>query len=1692
MDLVNPSPSEANRDVANSEGFTLPFQTETRKNLNEKSETVNVSNSYTMLKPEYLVEDRNAREKQVTHLDAMINVEVKGEEKTSNLTNHFSNGDATSGRGNETSVDGREEQKDLKRVEIKVLSGQGSKFWIAGLINDEIVTAFADSAADISLFPKDKAEGMIRTELEKPFEVSGFRGKESVLITHTVEVVMDFKPGILKTSFYLCDTRDLIIGSDILQDRDKKVSLHTGDRCFEVDDYKINTSRTESAARKEYNRRNKLGVEQYLTEFEQVFGAPLMRSTGRVYLPPQQCIDIKAVLSGKNRLRNGDHSLLSYFDQGEGEIFVPSLTFRDMKVDAIRSIPITNLTRNGFWLPSGFVIGEAVTHSISSSGPKRNYCEIYNVDEVRRQLSSRDSNAKDGAVRQKDRIIINAVSKASTSKVTESNAAEAEEAGAASKDKAAERPSGPVLFSDLVGVNKHEQAIFDQCREYGVQMDYDLEQTRPNVHVNEIKEPDYKAERLKAEQCPYWPDKAKFLEQFELSHIDAETRVKIEELLWAYRHIWYADDHPEQFRKGLQNCQPVIIRRIAGAIPKKVPSRQLSGEKLKMLQQHLDSLQSQGVIVPYEDGQWASPVHIVLEERYSAKHGKNIHKARVTIDLRNMNAVICPLAYPIPNCEEFRRDMAQYSWYSCVDGKAWFHQILVNSESSKECFCISAAGRIWRMVRLCMGAKVSPSIAQCLVDLMFKNHDNCRAYLDDFTTFSHNLEDHLKHLEKTFGLCSYYNMLLAPNKAHLATQTMRNLGFQVASKETSMCSEKIDKIKGLIFPEDKKQLISTLAFFQFFNRVAPKLSEYTAPLRRLALPNVRFKPDASHVEAFEKARAHLMDSNVTAIRAPSQKLEDLIYLFCDASCSAIGCVLTQMQQPDDNAKAKELYLIGTFSSVVPEIWENFPPWLLELIALWETTRKYRWLLLGRNFIVCSDSATVKSWSNLELIPKDLSRKILALQQFSFKILFLESRMNPSDLLSRAELPLATENRGCYQRFMEGRIINAKGEIVPVESLFCAKKAQEIADFFTKTRKQQMSRAISSDQMKEKKNQEYQQMLYDSKYEQDDSTLLIDSSSISVDVIDFDTEEEFRAVVPEVPQMEQRADLISVAAVDLDDQELAEGRAEIMEDVPLINDMPSSLALPTYNDQELSRITAMQTNDNNIKYILGYLKGTIVPPGKIEVMAQPSEIRDFIRHRSNFRLNSQNVLMRVWIDRKGNMTPLIVVGTDAFQKLLSETHNFNPGSGRPSIPHLGQNRTFSALSGTFYTFKMREKVAKFVSSCPVCHLDNHLSHGMKEDKGEQISFEPLSLMIVDYLGPLSGWASTSTGSPRYVFLMIDAATRFLITVATKDVGDDETFRAVLEARKQLCGLPKRIASDDAIFREHSAARKYLEEAGVSIIHGKASISRDQSKVERAISTLTRTICKLHTEVPSASFERILSEATLAQNSAITRGTGKSPRELHFVRSPSTFLNVEPKDVQPGKRSLKEAVSAARAAGREVLQDEVRQFIKRNENTSPTAYTKRLVKDDLVLKRRTSFPLGSPRKLCHKTSIDCYRVVERVASNSYRVISIIDNSTYIYPGDLLVRLRHHDIEDARKLVDDMRKIVERNSARSAATRMATRSGRPAPSIAALQFRRRLEQTSSLGPPASTGAELWLGKLFENTAETKTEAETCDDMK
>ena len=369
-------------------------------------------------------------------------------------------------------------------------------------------------------------------------------------------------------------------------------------------------------------------------------------------------------------------------------------------------------------------------------------------------------------------------------------------------------------------------------------------------------------------------------------------------------------------------------------------------------------------------------------------------------------------------------------------------------------------------------------------------------------------------------------------------------------------------------------------------------------------------------------------------------------------------------------------------------------------------------------------------------------------------------------------------------------------------------------------------------------------------------------------------------------------------------------------------------------------------------------------------------------------------------------------------------------------HFGQRRTFEVVSKRFYAFNLREKTNKFVKSCAICALYK-ISRSQREDTGNHVTTEPLALLTLDCAGPYHGIFASSTGSGRYVLVAIDAFSRYAFGVVISSTSDDEIFRAMMEIRKQLCGLPSKVSCDNALLREHSRARRFLEENNVRILHGLPYVSRSQSKCERVIQTISRLFLKYHTQQPSLPMHKLVDEAVMAYNSTPHESlpNGLSPREVHFSRAPRSFLHAEPEVDAAAPPSIKAALSAARAVREEVLEHDVASYAKRQQKTSPTCYASRLKVGDLAIQKRTSYPAHTPRKLAFRVVIDAFEVTARVATNAFRVTSIITGDEQVLAGDLLIKIRGMEKDDLRALCQEMERVAARNSSR--VTARVTRS-------------------------------------------------------
>ena len=566
-------------------------------------------------------------------------------------------------------------------------------------------------------------------------------------------------------------------------------------------------------------------------------------------------------------------------------------------------------------------------------------------------------------------------------------------------------------------------------------------------------------------------------------------------------------------------------------------------------------------------------------------------------------------------------------------------------------------------------------------------------------------------------------------------------------------------------------------------------------------------------------------------------------------------------------------------------------------------------------------------------------------------------------------------------------------------LFSDRKCKEAEDFFRRHRRQALVEAVESDAVDETLGGDAEQDSHDELVD-----ALLGDAPTSLD------SPEALAASMEVAGCSS----VSSCAIGLDDDEIEDGVDEELEDSPPDEVIDDDVELPKFDEFRLKKVKELQRDDES-QQIKRFVKGEETPPGKTEALVASHAVKHYLRHRSWFRVTPQDVLIRRWVDSRGAVTDLIVVGEDEFKTLVKDTHS-NPIS---SHRHFGVRKTFTAMNQVYFAFRGRLILKQVIAQCATCALNNYPKNA-KECEGNQIVSRSNEAGCADLAGPISGIGRSAAGRSRYVFVYCDLHSRFVFSKVLSSCADKDVLGALVDLKNQLCGFPSSFLCDNALLTSRSESLKFLKENGVRILHGLAYVSRCQSRCERTIGTLFRLICKLSTDQPTLPFHRLVSESTQIINSSPSDGLpqGLCPKDVFFNSPPSNFLMHQ-------SMSSAKSRGVSKLASELTLKADVERFLKRRNDKSASDYSSRLKVGDLCLKKKMRFPNNVNKKLAFKLHIDCFKIMSRVGTNSFRCQSLRDGNNQVLPGDVLVRVKSLDEAGLLELCREMEKIASRNA-------------------------------------------------------------------
>jgi hypothetical protein len=455
----------------------------------------------------------------------------------------------------------------------------------------------------------------------------------------------------------------------------------------------------------------------------------------------------------------------------------------------------------------------------------------------------------------------------------------------------------------------------------------------------------------------------------------------------------YKDVFPDTLPKVDPNAkvkEGAVVHRIEltdGAKPYSQPLRRMSTQELdelkKQLQEYLDS----GRIRPSESP-WGT--NVIFAKK---KDGT----LRFCVDYRGLNDRTLKNKYPLPHTEELFDRLTGAKYFSKLDLRSGFFQILLaEGDRSKTAFRTRYGLFEWTV--LPMGLTNAPATFQHLMNHTFRDFlDLCvLVFLDDIVVYSKTLSDHERDVRAVLQRLRDAGLCAKASKCELFMEEIEFLGHHVGRNGLRVMPDKVEAVRKWPQPQNATDLRSFLGLAGYYRRFVEGFSEIAAPLHELTQTKIGSPPfrwDTKHQTAFDALKKRLAEAPVLALPDP-----DKAYVVnTDASDYATGAVLQQ-----DHGSGLQPVAYVSHKMLPAEL--NYQVHDKEMLAIIKMLGEWRTYLHGRQpftIRIKTDHNSLQYFMTKPDLTGRQARWLEKLADYDFKIEYVKGATNTAaDALSR--------------------------------------------------------------------------------------------------------------------------------------------------------------------------------------------------------------------------------------------------------------------------------------------------------------------------------------------------------------------------------------------------------------------------------------------------------------------------------------------------------------------------------------------------------------------------------------------------------------------------------------------------------------------------------------------------------------------
>lgn len=434
-------------------------------------------------------------------------------------------------------------------------------------------------------------------------------------------------------------------------------------------------------------------------------------------------------------------------------------------------------------------------------------------------------------------------------------------------------------------------------------------------------------------------------------------------------------------------CTNVVQHRIdtGSSAPMRHAPRRVAPVKRQEMEQAVKQMLEQGIIEK-SDSPWSSAVVLVQKKDGST---------RFCVDYRDLNDLTVKDSYPLPRIDDTLDALAGAQWFSTIDLKSGYHQVLM-AEEDKAKTAFSFGQGLWQFKVMPFGLCNAPATFERLMERVLEGllWKAALVYLDDVLVYGNSFEEELSRLETVFQRMQKASLKLNPLKCELFCEEVPFLGHLVSREGVKTDPQKVAAVRDWPTPCAVTDVRSFVGLCTYYRRFVRDFASVASPLHRLTEKGAKFEWNDECEEAFCKLKEMLMEAPVLQYPDPGKPY----ILDCDASSEGIGSVLSQ------EVNGEEM-VVSYYSSKFTKPERNYCVTRKELLAIIKSVDFFHHYLYGARFVVRTDHAALRWLKTLKNPEGQLARWIGKLEQHDYEIVHRSGRVHSNaDALSRRPCP----------------------------------------------------------------------------------------------------------------------------------------------------------------------------------------------------------------------------------------------------------------------------------------------------------------------------------------------------------------------------------------------------------------------------------------------------------------------------------------------------------------------------------------------------------------------------------------------------------------------------------------------------------------------------------------------------------------